>query len=65
MRGGRAAVHIADATAGRVKASGLTRVGLLGTRFTMEEEFYRGRLERQHGLTVVTPPRNSATWCTP
>ena len=50
-------LHIADATAGRVKSAGLTRVGLLGTRFTMEEEFYRGRLERQHGLTVLTPPR--------
>ena len=49
-------LHIADATAERVKAAGLTRVGLLGTRFTMEEEFYRGRLESRHGLSVLTPP---------
>ncbi|MDO8834370.1 MAG: aspartate/glutamate racemase family protein [Vicinamibacterales bacterium] len=49
-------LHIADATAGRVKAGGVTRVGLLGTKFTMEEDFYRGRLEQRHGLTVLTPP---------
>jgi aspartate racemase len=49
-------LHIADATAARVKAAGLTRIGLLGTRFTMEEDFYRGRLEARHGLTVLTPP---------
>lgn len=49
-------LHIADATAERVKAAGLTRIGLLGTKFTMEEDFYRGRLESRHGLTVLTPP---------
>jgi len=49
-------LHIADATAERVKAAGLTRIGLLGTKFTMEEDFYRGRLEEQHGLDVLTPP---------
>jgi aspartate racemase len=49
-------LHIADATAERVKAAGLSRIGLLGTRFTMEEDFYRGRLERRHGLEVLTPP---------
>jgi aspartate racemase len=49
-------LHIADATAERVKAAGLTRIGLLGTAFTMEEDFYRGRLEDRHGLTVLTPP---------
>jgi aspartate racemase len=49
-------LHIADATAARVKAEGLSRIGLLGTKFTMEEDFYRGRLESQHGLTVLTPP---------
>ena len=49
-------LHIADATAARVKAAGSTRVGLLGTRFTMEEDFYRGRLESRHGLAVLTPP---------
>ena len=48
-------LHIADATAVRVKAAGLRRVGLLGTKFTMEEEFYRGRLERDHGLEVLVP----------
>ena len=48
-------LHIADATASRVKAAGLGRVGLLGTRFTMEEDFYRGRLEREHGLEVLVP----------
>ncbi len=51
-------LHIADATAERVKAAGLTRVGLLGTRFTMEEDFYRGRLESRHGLSVLTPPED-------
>lgn len=47
-------LHIADATAARIRAAGFTRVGLLGTRFTMEQAFYRGRLE-QHGLQVLTP----------
>jgi len=49
-------LHIADATAERVKAAGVQRIGLLGTRFTMEEDFYRGRLEQLHQLTVLTPP---------
>jgi aspartate racemase len=48
-------LHIADATATRVKAAGFGRVGLLGTKFTMEEDFYRGRLERSHGLEVLVP----------
>jgi aspartate racemase len=48
-------LHIADATATRVRAAGLRRMGLLGTRFTMEEEFYRGRLEDRHGLEVLVP----------
>jgi len=48
-------LHIADATAARVKAAGLSRIGLLGTKFTMEEDFYRGRLESRHGLSVLTP----------
>ena len=50
-------LHIADATAERIKAQGLRKVGLLGTRFTMEEDFYRGRLEQKHGLTVLIPDR--------
>ena len=48
-------LHLADATAQRIRAAGLTRIGLLGTRFTMEQDFYRGRLEA-HGLEVLTPP---------
>jgi aspartate racemase len=47
-------LHIADATAERIVASRLSSVGLLGTRFTMEQDFYRGRLER-HGLKIVVP----------
>jgi len=49
-------LHIADATAKEIEAAGLERIGLLGTRFTMEEAFYRGRLEELHGLEVTTPP---------
>lgn len=48
-------LHIADATAERLKAEGLQRVGLLGTRFTMERGFYRGRLMDRHGLEVLIP----------
>src|SRR5512139_945240 len=48
-------LHIADATAQRIKASGLRKIGLLGTRFTMEQDFYKGRLIDQHGLDVITP----------
>ncbi len=47
-------LHIADATADRIVASGQHKVGLLGTRFTMEGDFYIGRLEG-HGLRVVVP----------
>ncbi|MFE2549336.1 aspartate/glutamate racemase family protein [Streptomyces sp. NPDC059355] len=47
-------LHLADATADAVKAAGLTRVGLLGTAFTMEQEFYRGRLAAS-GLEVRVP----------
>ncbi len=50
-------LHIADPTALAIQQAGLTRVGLLGTRFTMEQDFYRSRLEQQHGLTVLTPPQ--------
>jgi aspartate racemase len=48
-------LHIADATAARVKGAGVTRVGLLGTRFTMEQAFYRDRLSQRHGLRVIVP----------
>lgn len=47
-------LHIADATARAVQAAGYDRVGLLGTRFTMEQEFYTGRLA-EHGIEVLVP----------
>ncbi|WP_156755729.1 aspartate/glutamate racemase family protein [Actinokineospora pegani] len=47
-------LHLGDATAAAVEAAGVRTVGLLGTAFTMEQDFYRGRLE-SHGLTVLTP----------
>lgn len=47
-------LHIADATADALQAAGVTRVGLLGTRFTMEQDFYRARLQRR-GFEVVIP----------
>ena len=48
-------LHIADATAARIKARGIQNIGLLGTRFTMEEDFYKGRLVAKHGLNVLIP----------
>ena len=54
-------LHIADATAAAVKAQGLGAVGLLGTRFTMEQDFYRGRLEEKHGLSVLIPDDEGRT----
>ncbi len=48
-------LHIADATAERICAEGLDTVGLLGTRFTMEEDFYRTRLVEKYGLKVLIP----------
>jgi aspartate racemase len=48
-------LHIADATAERIKAEGLKRVGLLGTKFTMEEDFYKGRLTQGYNLVVLIP----------
>lgn len=48
-------LHIADATGERVTQMGFKKVGLLGTRFTMEEDFYLGRLSRQFGLEVLVP----------
>jgi aspartate racemase len=47
-------LHLADATAGRITDAGITTVGLLGTNFTMEQDFYKGRLA-QHGINVITP----------
>jgi len=48
-------LHIADATARRIKDSGIRKIGLLGTRFTMEDAFYKDRLVQKHALDVVTP----------
>lgn len=48
-------LHIADATAQLVKASGIQTIGLLGTRFTMEEDFYKGRLLEKYSLNVIVP----------
>ena len=50
-------LHIADPTAARIKAAGLSRVGLLGTAFTMEQDFYKGRLVEKFGLDVLVPGR--------
>jgi aspartate racemase len=47
--------HIVDPTAGEIKKAGFSAVGLLGTRFTMEQEFYKGRLSERHGLQVFVP----------
>jgi aspartate racemase len=48
-------VHIADTTAAAVHAAGMTRVGLLATAYTMEQDFYVGRLRERHGLDVLVP----------
>jgi aspartate racemase len=54
-------IHIADATAGAITKKGLATVGLLGTRYTMELDFYRGRLEKAHGLKVLIPEEPGRT----
>ncbi len=48
-------LHIADATGGEIIANGIRRIGLLGTRFTMEEDFYKGRLIEKYKLEVIVP----------
>jgi len=48
-------LHIGDATAEKIKEVSFKKVGLLGTRFTMEEDFYKGRLTGRYGLEVVIP----------
>lgn len=48
-------LHIADPTADEIRSSGFSRVGLLGTRFTMEQAFYKERLQGRHGLKVLVP----------
>jgi aspartate racemase len=51
-------VHIADATAEVIKSKNIKKVALLGTRFTMEQDFYKGRLIEKHGIDVVIPVGN-------
>lgn len=48
-------LHIADPTGERIRAAGFRRVGLLGTAFTMEQDFYKGRLAERYGLDVLVP----------
>jgi aspartate racemase len=54
-------LHIADATAAAVKVSGIDVVALLGTRYTMEEDYYVGRLRDVHGLNVIVPEEPDRT----
>lgn len=54
-------LHIADATGRAITASGMKRVALLGTRYTMEQDFYRGRLESQFGIESLTPDEADRT----
>ena len=48
-------LHITDPTAAQIKRAGLTKIGLLGTAFTMEQNFYKGRLANKHALDVLVP----------
>ena len=48
-------LHIADATAKQIKQAKLTKIGLLGTKFTMEQDFYKGRLTNNFNLDIVIP----------
>ena len=50
-------LHIADATAEKIRAADIKRIGLLGTRFTMEHDFYKGRLIDNFGLDVLIPEK--------
>jgi aspartate racemase len=54
-------LHISDPTAEAIGARGLRKVGLLGTRFTMEQDFYKGRMTDRHGLTILTPDEHDRT----
>lgn len=53
-------LHIADATARQITDSGIKKVGLLGTRFTMEEDFYKSRLTEKFGLDVIIPDADAS-----
>lgn len=48
-------LHIADATAEKIKETGFKKIGLTGTKFTMEEDFYKGRLIKKYDLDVIIP----------
>ncbi len=48
-------LHIVDVTAAAIRANGQAKVGLLGTKFTMEQDFYKGRLKQKHGMDVLIP----------
>lgn len=48
-------LHIADATAEKLQEDGIKTVGLLGTKFTMSQDFYKGRLVEKHGIEVIVP----------
>ncbi len=48
-------IHIVDATAAALKAAGVKRAGLLATRYTMEQDFYRGRMQDRHGIELLVP----------
>ena len=54
-------LHIADATASRLLADGVKKVGLLGTRFTMEQDFYKSRLTEKFGIEVLVPNDDDRT----
>lgn len=54
-------IHIADATAEAIQAAGIETIGLLGTRFTMEKDFYAGRLRDKFGLNVIIPDDEGRT----
>lgn len=54
-------LHIADATATKLVADGIKRVGLLGTRFTMEQDFYKSRLVNSFSIDVIVPNRDDQT----
>ncbi|MDW6005069.1 aspartate/glutamate racemase family protein [Vibrio mangrovi] len=54
-------LHIADATAQQLSRDGIRKVGLLGTRFTMEQDFYKQRIVDQYGIEVITPDADQRT----
>ena len=56
-------LHIADATAQSIRRAGLNKVALLGTRFTMEQDFYKNRLTERFGIEGLYPTRLNASGC--